>query len=261
MTGPTATGRTAFRLLDGGGKPYWSEVPGTLGGHRRGRLYGRLDCPSALRALARGGYADQRVFFADRATARRAGYRPCAVCLPGEYARWKEEGAGPRRSPLLRSRPEPSDLRPPLAHTRAELAALLRLLAAERPRVRAVAVGRARFAASAAAAAAFADAWGAAGGEVAAVVDWPEQAASWLRPARRLTACSPDAWVIAGTARGWAQLSRRLRLSTDWDPRRTFAFASLAPDRVSTLAGADAVEGLRGVTGAGEDWEIGDGRT
>ncbi|MFF4771230.1 Ada metal-binding domain-containing protein [Microtetraspora fusca] len=77
------------------GQPYPSPSPGTLGGHRRGRLYGRLDCPSALRAIARGGYVGQRVFFADEATAIAAGYRPCAVCLPDEYARWKHD---PRRS-------------------------------------------------------------------------------------------------------------------------------------------------------------------
>ncbi|OIJ97050.1 Ada metal-binding domain-containing protein [Streptomyces monashensis] len=73
------------------GRPYTSLTPGRYGGHRRGRLYGRLDCPSALRAIARGGYVSDRVFFADRTTAQAAGYRPCAVCLPQEYARWKRE--------------------------------------------------------------------------------------------------------------------------------------------------------------------------
>jgi len=29
------------------------------------------------------------VFFADEQTAVAAGYRPCAVCLPDEYAQWK----------------------------------------------------------------------------------------------------------------------------------------------------------------------------
>jgi methylphosphotriester-DNA--protein-cysteine methyltransferase len=29
------------------------------------------------------------VFFADEQTAVEAGYRPCAVCMPEEYARWK----------------------------------------------------------------------------------------------------------------------------------------------------------------------------
>jgi methylphosphotriester-DNA--protein-cysteine methyltransferase len=76
-------------LTGADGRPYRTDISGTLGGHRRGRLYGRLDCPSALRALAAGGYRRERVFFADRATAVAAGYRPCAVCLPDEYTRWK----------------------------------------------------------------------------------------------------------------------------------------------------------------------------
>lgn len=79
-----------FTLTGSDGRLYASATPGTLGGHRRGRLYGRLDCPTALRALARGGYAGQRVFFADETTAVAAGYRPCAVCLPQEYRAWKD---------------------------------------------------------------------------------------------------------------------------------------------------------------------------
>jgi len=78
-------GRT-WRLLDARGRPYVSATPGELGGHRRSRIYGRLDCPSARRALARGGYAGERVFFVDEPTAIAAGYRPCAVCLPEGYA-------------------------------------------------------------------------------------------------------------------------------------------------------------------------------
>lgn len=87
-----------YTLVGPDGRTYPSTRPGTLGGHRRGRLYGRLDCPSALRAIARGGYVRQRVFFADEATARAAGYRPCAVCLPAQYAHWKthHEGATAR---------------------------------------------------------------------------------------------------------------------------------------------------------------------
>jgi hypothetical protein len=92
-----ATAAHAYTLLDADGRPYGSPTPGTLGGHRQARLYGRLDCPSALRAIARGGYVQHRVFFADEATATAAGYRPCAVCLPAEYARWKanREGTAP----------------------------------------------------------------------------------------------------------------------------------------------------------------------
>jgi len=78
-----------FSLLDATGRSYTSTTPGTLGGHRRNKLYGRLDCPSALRALAAGGYVHNRVFFADEQTAIAAGYRPCAICLPAAYKLWK----------------------------------------------------------------------------------------------------------------------------------------------------------------------------
>ncbi|MEV0115731.1 metal-binding protein [Streptomyces sp. NPDC050844] len=88
-----------YTLCGPDGKPYRSSTPGTLGGHRRGRLYGRLDCPSALRAIARGHYVAHRVFFADEATAIAAGHRPCAVCLPVAYARWKAHTTGPGRRP------------------------------------------------------------------------------------------------------------------------------------------------------------------
>lgn len=71
------------------GQSYESGTKGTLGGHRKLRLYGRLDCPSALRYVAAGTYAKSRVFFADEATAVAAGYRPCARCMPREYAAWK----------------------------------------------------------------------------------------------------------------------------------------------------------------------------
>ena len=83
-----------YTLLGADRRPYASTTPGTLGGHRRSKIYGRLDCPSALRVIARGGYVRHRVFFADEATAVAAGYRPCAVCLPEKYRAWRE--AGPR---------------------------------------------------------------------------------------------------------------------------------------------------------------------
>ncbi len=78
-----------YRLTGPDGLAHPSPVPGTLGGHRPSRVYGRLDCPSALRAIARGHYVRHRVFFADEVTAVAAGYRPCAVCLPERYTRWK----------------------------------------------------------------------------------------------------------------------------------------------------------------------------
>jgi methylphosphotriester-DNA--protein-cysteine methyltransferase len=84
-----------YKLIGPDGRPYDSRLPGQFGGHRRTRIYGRLDCPSALRAIARGGYVAHRVLFASEADARAAGYRPCARCMPVEYAAWKSENAAP----------------------------------------------------------------------------------------------------------------------------------------------------------------------
>jgi hypothetical protein len=78
-----------WALLGPDGRQWRSAQRGTLGGHRRSRIYGRLDCRAALRAIANGGYVAQRVFFLDEAQACAAGYRPCAICLPTAYARWK----------------------------------------------------------------------------------------------------------------------------------------------------------------------------
>jgi methylphosphotriester-DNA--protein-cysteine methyltransferase len=64
-------------------------IRGTLGGHRGTKIYGRMDCPSALRAIGRGGYVKYRVFFADETAAIAAGYRPCARCMPERYREWK----------------------------------------------------------------------------------------------------------------------------------------------------------------------------
>jgi methylphosphotriester-DNA--protein-cysteine methyltransferase len=88
----------AWTLLDAGGRAYASARPGTVGGHRGGRIYGRLDCPSALRAIARGGYVKHRVFFRNEQDARAAGYRPCAVCLPRQYRAWKNRADRKLRS-------------------------------------------------------------------------------------------------------------------------------------------------------------------
>ena len=84
------TKEKTYTLIGADGAPYESCTKGALGGYKRGKLYGRLDCPSALRAIAKGGYIKNRVFFADKQTAISAGYRPCAVCMPVEYAAWKK---------------------------------------------------------------------------------------------------------------------------------------------------------------------------
>ena len=79
-----------YTLTGADGKTYQSFEKGDWGGHRGSRIYGRLDCPAALRAIARGGYVKHRVFFEDEATAVAAGYRPCGTCCGDRYRTWKE---------------------------------------------------------------------------------------------------------------------------------------------------------------------------
>ena len=80
-----------YTLIDENGLEYLSDIPGTLGGNKRLKIYGRLDCPSANRWISKGYYINDRVFFIDEETAIKAGYRPCAVCMKKEYAEWKQK--------------------------------------------------------------------------------------------------------------------------------------------------------------------------
>lgn len=57
----------------------------TLGGYRKGRIYGTLRCASGKRMLM-----ENRVFFSSEAEAIAEGYRPCGHCLPDKYKQWKQ---------------------------------------------------------------------------------------------------------------------------------------------------------------------------
>ncbi|HMH89798.1 MAG TPA: hypothetical protein VK586_01805 [Streptosporangiaceae bacterium] len=92
-------------------------------------------------------------------------------------------GASPRIPARWLAR-YPRASQPPAGHTAAELARLLQLLRAVRPA--AIAIGRGRHPASVAAARALAAEWTGTGGTVLDVISYPADAASWLRPARRL---------------------------------------------------------------------------
>ncbi|MFG1925959.1 Ada metal-binding domain-containing protein [Cryptosporangium sp. NPDC048952] len=78
-----------YTLLGADGRPYQSSTKGRWGGHRGSKIYGRLDCRTALKAVARGSYVKHRVFFPDEATAVAAGFRPCGTCCTHRYQRWK----------------------------------------------------------------------------------------------------------------------------------------------------------------------------
>ena len=98
--------RRLYLLLGADGTLQTSRLPGTFGGNRRLKIYGRLDCPSAMRALPKG-YARRRVFFLDEAAAIAAGYRPCGRCLPERYRAWKDGGLGRAAGPIGILAPRP----------------------------------------------------------------------------------------------------------------------------------------------------------
>jgi len=55
-----------------------------LGGNRKLKIYGTMDCSSGKRMKA-----ENRVFFESEVEAASAGYRPCGHCMRKEYSAWK----------------------------------------------------------------------------------------------------------------------------------------------------------------------------
>lgn len=97
MTGEISEQPKKYKLLGADGKFYFSYEKGTLGGNGKDKIYGRLDCPAALRALKQGDvYAKYRVFFKDEETAIAAGFRPCGTCMREKYNIWKQNLANKR---------------------------------------------------------------------------------------------------------------------------------------------------------------------
>lgn len=92
MSQPKNETSRRYRLLAPDGSTYESSEPGQLGGFRPLRIYGSLDCWSAKKFLGQGGYAKDRVFFADEQSAIAAGFRPCGHCLRDQYKVWKSGG-------------------------------------------------------------------------------------------------------------------------------------------------------------------------
>ena len=88
-----------YKLLGADGKQYLSETPGAFGGNSKQKIYGRLDCRSALSTIRRfpGRYEEYRVFFADEKTALAAGYRPCGNCMRKQYPEYKDNPEEYRR--------------------------------------------------------------------------------------------------------------------------------------------------------------------
>ena len=80
-----------FKLIDSNNQIYLSDTKGTIGGNKKLKIYGKLDCPSAKRWIDKGKYTSNRIFFETEEIAIAAGYRPCSVCMPKEYEKWKNK--------------------------------------------------------------------------------------------------------------------------------------------------------------------------
>ena len=80
-----------YKLMEPDGKFYLSAEKGQLGGNGAMKIYGRLDCGSALRAIRKYGdaYPSHRVFFRNETDAVAAGFRPCGNCMKAHYKLWK----------------------------------------------------------------------------------------------------------------------------------------------------------------------------
>ncbi len=82
-------GKKEYKLMSINGE-YLSKIPGTLGGNKKLKIYGKLDCKSAFNWISKGKYVKNRVFFESEKIAKEAGYRPCAICMKKEYQNWKK---------------------------------------------------------------------------------------------------------------------------------------------------------------------------
>lgn len=76
-----------YHLTGPDGQEYETTERGTVYDYKSTKIYGCRDCKVPIPYLERGTY--KTVFFKDEETAVKAGFRPCAKCLPKKYDKWK----------------------------------------------------------------------------------------------------------------------------------------------------------------------------
>ncbi len=88
-----------YELHGADGETYLSDTPGEYGGNGKLKIYGRLDCGTALNSMKKypGEYQKHRVFFADEKAALAAGYRPCGNCLRKKYREYMADSEAYRK--------------------------------------------------------------------------------------------------------------------------------------------------------------------
>ncbi len=80
-----------YKLFSPNNEIYESSTPGEFGGNKKAKIYGKLTCTAANRAISKG-YAQHRVFFENEAIAIAAGFRPCGRCMKEQYVIWAKGG-------------------------------------------------------------------------------------------------------------------------------------------------------------------------
>jgi len=58
----------------------------TLGGNKKLKIFGMLNCRSGKRMLK-----ENRMFFTSAHEAKHFGYRPCGHCMKQDYKIWKQD--------------------------------------------------------------------------------------------------------------------------------------------------------------------------
>lgn len=68
------------------------DLPEMICGNMKTKVYGKATCSSTNGHLILNNKTMNRVIFHSEAEAIAAGYRPCAICFPEAYDKWKKNG-------------------------------------------------------------------------------------------------------------------------------------------------------------------------
>jgi ABC-type branched-subunit amino acid transport system substrate-binding protein len=92
--------------------------------------------------------------------------------------------------------------------------------------------------------------WKAQGGTVGQQLSWDPTAATFDEAARKLASGNPQAWVIFDFPTTFEKMGAALVRTGSWDPTKTFVSAEFRDQSALQKIGANAINGLRGVSPA-----------
>lgn len=101
----------------------------------------------------------------------------------------------------------------------------------------------------------FQDEWEELGGAVGEHVTYDPEQPAFAGEAADITEGDPDAYVIIDFPETFAKLAPALQRTGEWDPSRAWGTAALGLPGLAAATGADAIEGMRGITPGVPDQE------